>query len=127
MSRFLTQMKYEKIIRPAVLNLTFDIRTPPAIAPIVQKTGFHVKRLVSMYVDNSGKALLSPTAINTWLACRMRFYYRYVSGLKEPEVLSEEIDHAVFGQILHRIMRTVYIDFMNRTITGKFIEDRGKG
>ncbi len=126
MSRFLTQMKYEKIIRPSFLNLTFDIRTPPAIAPIVQKNGSHLKRLLSMYSDDSGKALLSPTAINTWLACRMRFYYRYVSGLKEPEVLSEEIDHAVFGQIFHRIMSTVYSDSLNRTITDKFIEDLEK-
>ena len=31
MSRFLTQMKYEQIIKPSVLNLSFDIRTPASI------------------------------------------------------------------------------------------------
>lgn len=121
MSRFLTQMKYEKIIGPSVLNVNFDIKTPSTIAPLVQKNGLHLKRLLTMYGDDSGKAVLSPTAINTWLNCRMRFYYRYVCGLKEPAVLSPEIDHAVFGQILHGIMRTIYSDSLNMTISGEFI------
>ncbi len=108
MSRFLTQMKYEQIIKPAVLNISFDIRTPLSIGSEVIKNENHIKRLHSLYIDPDSKAILSPTAINTWLNCRMRFYYRYVNRLKEPEIMSAEIDHAVFGQILHMIMKRIY-------------------
>jgi len=122
MSRFLTQMKYEQIIKPSVMNLSFDIRTPASIGTEVEKNELHLKRLQSLYLDKDSKAVLSPTAINTWLNCRMRFYYRYVNGLKEPEVISPEIDHAVFGQILHRIMKGIYSDFVSREISSGFID-----
>jgi hypothetical protein len=117
MSRFLTQLKYEQIIKPTVLNLSFDIRTPASIGSEVLKRQFHIKRLQSLYSDSTSKAVLSPTAINTWLNCRMRFYYRYVSGLKEPEVISPEIDHAIFGQIMHHIMKRIYDAYLNSEIT----------
>jgi CRISPR/Cas system-associated exonuclease Cas4 (RecB family) len=122
MSRFLIQMKYEQIIKPSVLNLSFDIKTPASIGPVVEKNDLHMSRLNSLYTDNEGKSVLSPTAINTWLNCRMRFYYRYINGLKEPEVISPEIDHAVFGQILHRIMKSIYCDLVNREISSGFID-----
>jgi hypothetical protein len=121
MSRFLTQLKYEQIIKPSVLNLSFDIRTPASIGTEVEKSELHMKRLQSLYVERS-KAVLSPTAINTWLNCRMRFYYRYVNDLKEPEIISPEIDHAIFGQILHRIMKNIYSDHINREVSLGFIE-----
>jgi CRISPR/Cas system-associated exonuclease Cas4 (RecB family) len=122
MSRFLTQLKYEQIIKPSVLNLSFDIRTPASIGTEVEKSKLHIKRLQSLYVDDSSKAVLSPTAINTWLNCRMRFYYRYVNGLKEPEVISPEIDHAIFGQILHRIMKSIYNDHLNSELSADYID-----
>lgn len=120
-SRFLTQMKYEQIIKPSVLNLSFDIRTPLSIGTEIERTGLHLEKLNSRYIGEDSKTLLSPTAINTWLNCRMRFYFRYVNGLKEPEVISPEIDHAVFGQILHRIMKGIYSDSINMEISSGFI------
>jgi CRISPR/Cas system-associated exonuclease Cas4 (RecB family) len=122
MSRFLTQLKYEQIIKPTVVNLSFDIRTPASIATEVEKSQFHIRRLKSLYVDDAGKAVLSPTAINTWLNCRMRFYYRYVNGLKEPEVISPEINHAIFGQIMHSIMKRIYDDHLNSEVSPAYID-----
>ena len=121
-SRFLLQMKYEQVIKPLVLNISFDIRTPLSIASEVIKNEDHINRLLTVYVDPEGRSLLSPTAINTWLNCRMRFYYRYVGQLKEPEVMSPEIDHAVFGQILHRLTYRIYEDYLNREVNSIYIE-----
>lgn len=122
MSRFLTQMKYEQILKPTVLNLSYDIRTPASLGSEVEKSEMHLKRLHSLYIDRDCQAVMSPTAINTWLNCRMRFYYRYVNGLKEPEVISPEIDYAIFGQILHRIMKSIYSDFIDREISSVYID-----
>jgi len=117
MSRFLIQMKYEQSLKPELMSLSFDIRTAASIAPRLEKSDSHLRRLYSMYADNGDGIILSPTAINTWLGCRMRFYYRYVNRLKEPEILKEEIDHAVFGEVLHNIMNSVYAGFINREVT----------
>jgi|WetSurSiteA1Bulk_404760.scaffolds.fasta_scaffold00335_8 hypothetical protein len=121
-SRFLLQMKYEQIFKPSTLNISFDITTAISIGSEVRKNIDHINRLLSLYVDPNSKSILSPTAINTWLSCRMRFYYRYVCRLKEPEVMSPEIDHAVFGQILHKIMKTIYDGYKNREFSSRYID-----
>jgi hypothetical protein len=126
MSRFLTQMKYEQILAPSVLSISFDIRTQPSIVTEIAKSELHLKRLHSLYDFKDEKAVISPTAINTWLNCRMRFYYRYVNGLKEPEIISAQIDHALFGQILHRIMKTIYNGFVSMEISSGIIDSLTK-
>lgn len=117
MSRFLIQMKYEQSLKPKLVNLSFDIRSAASISHLLEKNDHHLQRLYSMYADNGNGVILSPTAINTWLGCRMRFFYRYVNRLKEPVILTEEIDHAVFGEVLHKVMKSVYAGFMNREVT----------
>jgi len=114
-------MKYELSDNPVVLNLRFDIKTPAAIRSEVPKNEHHLQNLFSLYAWPGGRSLLSPTAINTWLNCRMRFYYRYVGGLKEPAIITSDIDHALFGQILHRIMKSFYTSSIKREVTSGFL------
>jgi CRISPR/Cas system-associated exonuclease Cas4 (RecB family) len=122
MSRFLIQMKYEHILNPDIQTPGFDIRTPVSINPEIRRTNELINRLFSLYLDKESKNILSPTAINTWLNCRMKFYYRYVSRLKEPEVIAPEIEHAVFGQILHRVMKNIYENYKGKEISVSFVD-----
>ncbi len=122
MSRFIIQMKYEQIISPDILNLNFDVRSQTAIGEVVERSIQHSSRLSQLYTENGGRSVLSPTAINTWLGCRMRFYYRYVNGLKEPETISGDIDHAVFGLILHRLMKNIYENYKGREVSEEILD-----
>jgi len=122
MSRFLIQMKYEQKLKPEMTSLSFDIRTPASIETILKKNDSHLSLLNSMYSGSSNGISLSPTAINTWLNCRMRFYYRYVNRLKEPDVITGEIDHAFFGEVLHNAMKSVYIGFINKEVGQRDID-----
>lgn len=63
-------------------------------------------------------AVFSPSALNTYLDCRLKFYYRYVLGLKAPDEASAEIDSALFGTIFHYAAEQVYRDL---TANGKEI------
>lgn len=63
--------------------------------------------------------VLSPSALNTYLDCRLKFYLRYVAGLKEPEEVSAEIDSAKFGTIFHYSAELVYRDLCQH---GKMIQ-----
>ena len=47
----------------------------------------------------------------------MKFYYRYVNGLKEPEVVTNDIDPAMLGSILHDIMKILYEESVGRVLT----------
>ncbi|MGE5350054.1 MAG: RecB family exonuclease, partial [Actinomycetota bacterium] len=57
---------------------------------------------------NGERKYLSPSAVNVWLNCRMRFYYRYVCGMPEEEILEKEIDQRRFGNIMHDALRRLY-------------------
>jgi hypothetical protein len=116
MSRFLQQMKYEPSLKPEFRNLSFEIRNPVSQGTRIERTEEHNKQLFSRYQAGNKGRLLSPSAINTWMNCSMRFYYRYVNGLKEPEKVTEEIDPAMFGTMLHTAMRNLYTGFVGKML-----------
>ena len=68
---------------------------------------------------NPSSVILSPSALNAYLDCRLRFYYRYVAGLKTPDEVSAEIDSALFGTIFHLSAQLAYTDL---TANGKMIQ-----
>jgi len=120
MSRFLNQMKYDEKLKPEFQNLSFEIRSHGAPAGSVARTEIHRQRLIGRFTEKG--RVLSPSAINTWLGCSMRFYYRYVNDLKEPEVVSGDIDPAMLGEILHGIMQTLYSEYMGKVLTENAID-----
>lgn len=57
----------------------------------------------------NGFEKLSPTALNTYIRCQLRFYYKYVAGIKEPDDNDEdEIDNRIFGNIFHKSAEIFY-------------------
>ena len=86
----------------------------------IEKTPEILHRLYITYDLNRNphSFILSPSALNTYLDCRLKFYYRYVAGLKAPDEVSAEIDSALFGTIFHLSAQIVYEDL---TANGKTI------
>ncbi len=121
MSRFLIQMKYEFDVKPAFLDLNFEIRTQGSIKENLERTEDHLQQLHSQFLDKSNARILSPSAINTWLNCRMKFYYRYVNRLREPEKVTTDIDPAMLGNILHEIMKSIYQSYRGQVMTGEIL------
>lgn len=122
MSRFLTQMQYEHAGRPEISNLSFEIRSPASVSEEITRTELHQSALISTYFNNDSSGKLSPTIINLWLNCRMKFYYRYVNVLKEPIKFPSEIDYAAFGSILHSAMKEIYFPFKGREVTNSLLQ-----
>jgi hypothetical protein len=121
MSRFLIQMKYDDALKPDFLDLNFEIKTQGSKGEIIERQEEHSKQLVSIFLDKNNARTLSPSAINTWLSCRMKFFYRYINCLKEPENISTDIDPAMLGSILHEIMNNLYHDYIGRILTGEML------
>lgn len=85
----------------------------------VAKTPEVVQRLLALYsLRHGSKSTISPSALNAYLDCRLRFYFRYVAGLKVPNEVNTEIDSSTFGSIFHRAVELVY---QKLTETGKLI------
>ena len=64
------------------------------------------------------KAKFSPSALNNYLDCQLKFYFKYIAGLSLPEEVSAEIDSSTFGSIFHKTAEYIYQDL---TQHGKLI------
>ena len=128
MSRFMLQMMVESGQSISFQTLQAGqkptIRTPQP----VRKTD-EVNRLLQQRFSVSPNAperpTLTPTAINQYLRCQLRFFYRYVSGVIEPDDNDEDIiDNRTFGNIFHLAAHLVYKRLMQRSsrITAADIE-----
>ncbi len=122
MSRFLLQMRYEEIFNPELFTLDFEIQTPAIIVDRLEKRPEHIQHLYNQFISEKEGGILSPTAVNTWLNCRMRFFYRYVNRIKEPDRITSEIDQAVFGSLLHEVMRKLYEDHIGEEISVSLLD-----
>ncbi|MBP5307237.1 MAG: PD-(D/E)XK nuclease family protein [Paludibacteraceae bacterium] len=60
--------------------------------------------------DLNGKAFFSPSALNLYISCPARFYFRYLAHLDEPQ--DEEsrlnVDGALFGTLFHDAAEYLY-------------------
>ena len=95
-------------------------QSPQGTSPItVEKTPDVMRRMQSLFdVRANPKAKFSPSALNYYLDCPLKFYYRYVAGLSAPDEVSAEIDSATFGSIFHSAAEHIYKDL---TTHGKVI------
>lgn len=110
-SRFLRQLLAETQIPVRTLS----IQNQPLISEIkplvAAKTPQVMERLRQMYLvpDERGYThQISPSAINTYLTCPMKFYFRYVVGLAEQEEEEDGMKATQMGTIFHLAMQLMY-------------------
>lgn len=117
MSRFMMQMMVESghVIKRNTLHTEKDshVITPESI----EKTPEVMARLMSI-------GYLSPTAMNNYRRCPLRFYYNNVAKIKEPDDTDEEINNRIFGNIFHLASELIYKNMLYNggTVTSSDIE-----
>ncbi|HJX70861.1 MAG TPA: PD-(D/E)XK nuclease family protein, partial [Bacteroidales bacterium] len=120
-SRFLHQLRYEPVFNVTEASLAAEvaIQLPKKISITKDK---ETMRIPGEYDQSETGSILSPSAINTYLDCTLRFYFRFITGLKEPETVKEELDPALFGSVLHKAMEMLYKPFLGNVILPGNIE-----
>ncbi len=89
----------------------------PVIVKKTQNVMTHLRKVFDTGVNP--KALISPSALNCYLDCSLKFYFKYVANLSLPDDVSEEIDSANFGSIFHYAAEHIYKDL---TVNGNSID-----
>jgi CRISPR/Cas system-associated exonuclease Cas4 (RecB family) len=56
----------------------------------------------------SGERMLSPSAINTYMQCPLKFYFSHVMGIRPDKDVTEDVDKSTFGTIFHESMQQLY-------------------
>ncbi len=64
----------------------------------------------------------SPSALNSYRNCALRFYFRYVAGFSEQSDLSEHIAHDTFGSAVHNTLEHLYTPLTGRPLTVEALE-----
>lgn len=125
MSRFMLQFLVEWPHDIQQKNLK-AAQSPQDSEPIcIAKTPEIMKRMQEIFdIRVNENALLSPSALNCYLDCPLKFYYQYVAQLSAPDEVNAEIDSAKFGSIFHYAVEHIYKDLTeaNDAVSGNDLE-----
>ena len=111
-SRYITQIRNEfPSYNPNIVLTEVKVKIPGARAgseKIVATNDFIRNKLDELFASG-----ISPSALNTYNRCSLDFYYKYLVGLNEAEEAEENIDRAVFGQVVHKTLENFYGNFVD--------------
>jgi RecB family exonuclease len=114
-SRFLLQVETELVKKfPENITLTKKIIGLPVgrkiTGPVIVEKTEAVRSELSRFLtsDINSRNQLSASALISYIACPIRFYFRYVAGLQETEEPEEEMEAATFGKVVHKAMQNLY-------------------
>jgi hypothetical protein len=119
-SRYIYQLKFESGYDIQQLWLSLNISITSRSPIVIAKENFIMERLMKYVADHNFR--LSPSSINTYLSCPLNFYYRYVLDVVEEAEVSEDLDAAKFGNILHYTMLDLYRPYIGKIIRPEHFE-----
>ena len=108
MSRFMLQLLVESGQKIDHYSLTAKNQPTPLMPKPIEKDEAAIGKLEEM-------STLSPSAINTYIRCKVAFYYQYIAHIKEPDSDPETIDNRMFGNIFHRAAYLIYKDITDHS------------
>lgn len=124
-SRFVLQLKHEMaqrlpdhiIVREEVVEAS-NITPDRAFPQSQDKTPAIVQRLREMAADS-----FSPSALNKYRGCPMRFYYENVLRLKEVEEVSEDLAQSDLGTCIHAVLQEAYSRDSDRLVRPETLQE----
>ena len=108
MSRFMLQLLVESGQKIDHYSLTAKNQPTPLMPKPIEKDEAALSKLEEI-------SRLSPSAINTYIRCKLAFYYQYIAHIKEPDSDPETIDNRMFGNIFHRAAYLIYKDITDHS------------
>lgn len=115
-SRFITQMLYELKkknpdirIRERLLSSEIDSELPFPVT--VSKTEDVLARLQKKALTG-----FSPSSINTFIRCPLKFYFMEIMKIGEAEEIEENIDAATMGKVIHQALNELLKPMINKNL-----------
>lgn len=126
-SRYIMQLQVEFKGRLFPHHLQAPSHPKPSGDIVVEQTADTRRKLQKHFSYSPDKKpiyRLSPSTLNDYLDCRLRFYLKHVEGLNPPEESNTDVDVAALGTIFHKSAELAYnkLTERNRTIIREDIE-----
>lgn len=120
MSRFMLQTLAETDTLVAQ-GQEIELRTFTSVAEVQVAERFSVLKdqevMNKLHARFNETNILSPSAINTYLLCPLKFYFHYVAGLRPDQEVSEDVDKPMFGTLFHYAMQKLYEPYIGRPLS----------
>lgn len=120
-SRFLMQLKHGLNVKLLETQVTSKLKTQDTTQIAVASSPSIRQKLLERFTnkDKDGRTL-DPTAINAWLTCKLKFYNKYVLGLRTESEVEEDPANSTIGQLVHHTLNELYAALLgqkgNRTL-----------
>ena len=99
-SRFVEKLLWERQKREGKRDDKSYVKTIQYAVNLREKNPRPINKTVEM-IKFLKEYPFSATSLNTYLYCPLQFYYEYVLGLREREVVSEEFEKEEIGSFVH--------------------------
>lgn len=116
-SRFLHQLTFSNSFSLKEKVIGYNIQSNPERPVSITKNNLIKERLREFTGLQPGAKYLSPSALNMYLDCSLKFYFRFIAEIEEPEELKEEVDPLLFGNLLHNAVNNLYKTFGSEVIS----------
>lgn len=65
---------------------------------------------------------LSPSALNTWISCELKFYFSRILGLRSTDEMKDTLEVSELGTLLHETLERLYRPYLNQHLTVNSVE-----
>jgi len=117
-SRFVEKLLWEKQKREEKRDDKRYVRTIQYAVSLKEKNPRPIKKSLEM-IKFLREYPFSATSLNTYLYCPLQFYFEYVLGLREREVVSEEFEKEEIGSFVHLVLSEYFRERVGAVLTEK--------
>ena len=125
-SRFITQLLYElpsynpeTEIKERILGGEVQSHLPQPI--VIQKSPDILDKL-----HEKAKRGFSPSALNLYIRCPLKFYFIEIMGIGEPEEIEEGVDAATLGSVVHLALKKLLQPYLDKDLKRETIKIKGE-
>ncbi len=124
-SRFIAQLLHELPPYNPSIKITEHIfslpplRNLPDTKIVIQKSAE-----VLALLEKKASSGFSPSSINAYAACSLKFYFGEVLGIREKESVEESLDAAMLGQAIHEVLHRLYKPWVGKSIVAIELKKR---
>jgi ATP-dependent helicase/nuclease subunit B len=117
-SRFVEKLLWERQKREGKSDAKSYVQTIQYSINLKKETPSPIHKSMEMIKFLKGYPF-SASSLNTYLYCPLQFYYEYVLGLREREVLTEEFEKEEIGSFVHLVLYNYFKGKTGSTLTEK--------
>ena len=126
-SRFILQVKNEL----SKINSNIKVKDK-LLFPSLNKN--NINTYFKIYRNNEtekklksySKSGISPSAINDFIKCPLKFYLQHVMRISPPDEIKTDIESNIFGKVVHGVLEAVYKPMVGGPIDIKIITEKKK-